>query len=709
MKSRSYSRVVGTLFLGTLFLAATTIFAQKLTADRSTDEVTTKLVCEMVQQFHISEKKINDEISKKLLDRYIETLDSRKLFFLQSDINKLREYEVKLDDLVQEGNLDFAFDTFELKRRRVRERVALAHRLIDQEHDFTVDEEMIVDPDTIPWARNEQEINERWRKRIKYEFVSLRLEDNSDEEIRDRLHKRYNGLQRSTDQTEKHEILEMYLGAMTHAFDPHSSYMSPQTVEDFEIQMRLSLEGIGAALSEQDGYTIVESIVPDGAAAKDGRLKKGDKIIGVDSGDGEMINIVEMKLSKVVRLIRGPKGTVVRLKVKTADEKNDDGEIVKKGSEHIYELTRQVIQLQEAAVKGDIIKTGDRLKGTDRRIGVIRIPSFYRDFDGASQGTANFKSAARDVRKVLQDFENQGGVDAIIIDLRYNGGGALTEAIDVTGLFIDEGPVVQVKEQNGNIKPYHDLESGVAYTGPLVVLCNRLSASASEIFAGAIKDYGRGIVIGDETTHGKGTVQNVMPVPGRQLFSFRSRPQNRGVLKLTISQFYRVNGDSTQNRGVPSDVTLPSLLDHMEFGEKFLDNALKFDQIEPAQHDPVAMSSDNLIERLKALSTKRVKADEKFQETFDNIENYLDKKSRKTVSLMEDKLRKERQEEKELEEQRKKAAEAEGMAVREDGEDSEDVPESEKPVFPDDHYNDEVLHICLDYLNLLGDRKTADK
>jgi carboxyl-terminal processing protease len=710
MKHRSPSRAVSFLIIGVLFLAATSIFAQKLTETRSSGDTTVRLVCEMVQRFHISEKKIDDTVSKKLLDRFIKSrqidfhIDPFKLYFLQSDINKLRESETKLDDLVKEGNIDFAYETFELCKKLLRKRIEYAHQLIDQEHDFLVDEEMVIDPDMIPWAQSEADIKERWRKRIKYDIVSLKVDDILMPEIRDRLHRRYRGVQRSMEQTEDHDILEAYLSSLTHAFDPHSSYMSPETVEDFEIQMRLRLQGIGAALREKDGYTVVASIVPDGVADKDGRLKKDDKIIGVDKGDGTMIDIIEMKLSKVVRLIRGTKNTEVRLKVKKADETLADGK-VKNGETVVYELIRQVIELKQQAVKGEIIQSADRLNGTKSRIGVIHLPSFYRDFEGARLGNDNFRSASRDVKKVLDDFRNQGGVDVVVVDLRWNGGGALTEAIDVSGLFIDEGPVVQVKEQNGDVKPYNDLHAGAAYSGPLVVICNRLSASASEIFAGVIKDYGRGIVIGDQTTHGKGTVQNVMPVRSRQLFRF-TNPGSSGMLKLTISQFYRVNGDSTQNRGVRSHIVLPSLLDNMDFGESFLENALKFDHIEPVKFASTEMFTQDMVAQLREASKKRVTQNEKFQETNADIKRYLVRKNKKTVSLVEEKLRKERLEEKELEKQREDAAESKES---ETSKKEKDENPKDKKIFPDSHYNNEIIYVCLDYLSLLKDMKTAGK
>jgi carboxyl-terminal processing protease len=431
----------------------------------------------------------------------------------------------------------------------------------------------------------------------------------------------------------------------------------------------------------EDGYTVVASIVPGGAAAQDGRLKVNDKIIGVGQEEGEITDVVEMKLNRVVRLIRGPKGTQVRLQVKGAE----GGEI------KVYELERQTIELKSQEVSGEIMNIKDRISnGPDIRAGVIHIPSFYRDFEGARLGQNGFKSTARDVEAVLENFRQQGGTDVVIVDLRMNGGGALSEAIEVTGLFIDKGPVVQVKELDGEIKSHDDTDSGVAYSGPLVVLCNRLSASASEIFAGAIKDYGRGIVIGDTTTHGKGTVQNVMPV-ARQLFRFLGQ-EDRGALKLTINQFYRVNGDSTQSRGVPSDIVLPSLIDHWDLGESFLDNALEFDQIKPARHDAYGLVSADLISGLRKESQQRIAQDPKFAEIQKEIEKYLARKERKAISLNEETLRKEREEAKLTEEVEEKLLEQ---------------SQEQGPIFPDTPYNDEVLRISGDYAGLVKQLKTA--
>ena len=694
-----------------VFLVATTLLAEHLSNPQQTQVA--KLVCEMIESTHISQKPIDDTVSAKLVDEFIKTLDPNKLYFLQADIDRFNKYRTELDDLLKAGNVEFAPMVFDVYLARLNERMEAVHKLIDAPQDFTVKEFLEIDAKDLPWSKTAQELNERWRKRVKYEFLLMKFEKPSDlaakekkkdgnpeknvtadvapgeekpvtseEDARKRLHKRYKNMRDALSKTEPDEVVEMYLTALCMTFDPHSSYMSPRSLKDFQIQMSLKLEGIGAALRSEDGYTIVASIVPGGAAATDNRLKVNDKIIAVGNGTAEFVDIVEMKLTKVVEMIRGKAGTKVRLKVLSAAT-ND----VK-----IYEMIRQQVELKSSEVKGEILDTSTRLKGTKSRIGVIHIPSFYRDFEGDDKGDPEFKSTARDVKKVLQDFQSQGGVDAVVIDLRYNGGGALKEAIEVSGLFIGEGPVVQVKDQKGKPKIYRDDESK-PYAGPLVVITNRLAASASEIFAGVIKDTNRGLIVGDRTTHGKGTVQSVMPVGARFLQLIKQ--QDLGALKLTINQFYRVNGDSTQNLGVPSDVSLPSLLDNMDLGESFLDNAMPFDHIHDTPHHKFAkfMTAD-MVSAIRENSRKRLAASSDFQKVDKDIEKYLARKQRKTVSLNEDDLRKERVEE---EQKTRDKADTSGDET------------NEEPVFPDSFYNNEVLSITLDYLGQLREAKISKK
>ena len=683
IKAPTYTAVFLTLSMGAI--AALGFIAHAYSRPPETAVETTKLVAEMITRFHISQKTIDDKVSEQLLDRFIEQIDPQKLYFTQAEIDEFNKSKTDLDDQVLNGDVKFAFDVYDRYEKIMEDRIKLAHKLIDAEHDFTVEESIVTDADQLAWAKSEKELDDRWRKRIKYDLLILKLDGTEIAEARERLHKRYNNLQSMLKQFDDAEKLETYLSSLTHCFDPHSSYMSPVSNEDFQIQMQLRLQGIGAALRSEDGYTVVAEIVKGGAAEKDKRLQMGDKIIGVAQGDAEFVDIVEMKLSRVVRLIRGEAGTKVRLQVKPKATPTE----VK-----VYELTRQVIELTSSEVKGEIIETGKWLGGENVqnfRVGLINIPSFYRDFEGARQGVENFKSTSRDVAKVLDDFKKQGGVDAVVVDLRMNGGGALSEAIEVTGLFIDEGPVVMVKELNGSTRSHDDLDSGVKYGGPLVVLTNRLSASASEIFAGAIKDYRRGLVIGDTTTHGKGTVQNVMPVTKR-LFRLLQPNDDRGALKLTINQFYRVNGRSTQNDGVHSDVVLPSLLDHMDLGESFMDNALKASKIDPIEHENYNLVKPEWIKDLKQSSQKRIAANEDFQKVQKRIAMFLERKNRKSVSLNEETLKKEQEEDKKF------ADEEEEEATKNGG---------DPPLFADNAYNKEVIHITADYLNLVKELATA--
>ena len=695
MRFPARSRAGSTLIAVTLALAASTIFAHEAAEPRPAESKTAILVCKLIEENHISHVRINDEISAKLFKRYIELLDPRKLYFSQADIDALGQDKAKLGDLLKHGNVDFAYNTFDLFLRRVTERKALADKLVEAKQDFTVDEGMVVDAEKLSWAKSEEEMQERWRKQIKYDLLSLKLEDTADAEARQRVKKRYHLNLENWTQMDEGEKLELYLTALTHCLDPHSSYMSPQTRDEFRISMELRLEGIGAALQQEDGYTVIKKIVPGGAAEKDGRMKVGDKIIGVDSkGDGEIVPVVEMKLSKVVHLIRGPHGTKVRLQIKTAEHIDPkDPSKNRKSQVAVYTLTRRTIELTSQEVKGQIIQAGDRVKGTNARVGILNIPSFYRDFNGASSGEDDFKSTARDVQKVLDKFKRQGGIDLLVVDLRNNGGGALSEAIEVSGLFIESGPIVQVKTPGGEKDIHPDTNPTVAYAGPMVVLTNRLSASASEIFAGVIKDYRRGIIVGDNSTHGKGTVQNVMPV-GQSGLAGLFNPEDRGALKLTISQFYRVNGDSTQNLGVPSDVVLPSLLDHMDLGESSLENALKFDHIDPADYQPWNRVNPEMVSLLQKRSQSRVATEAEFQKLNKEIATFDERKSRKQISLNLEARKKERIQDK-LEEKKAEEITSEEQA---DG-----------PIFAVGYYNNEVLRIGTDYLQLVHSLATARK
>jgi carboxyl-terminal processing protease len=646
-----------------------------LTAD---DGKTAAMVAAMVSSRHINHPQIDDALSEKLFNRYIEVWDPQKLYFLQSDVDEFAASKLRLDDQILKGDVQFAGVVFERFRERMTARASTIESIVDLEHDFSVDEQIPRDADDLPWATTQAELDERWRKRIKFDLLMLKLEDKDLADARKRIKTRYRTNQVFMDQTEAYEVLELYLSSMTHCLDPHSSYMSPQTLNDFETTMKLRLEGIGARLKYEDGYTVVEEVIQGGAAAADKRLIKGDRIIGVSADAvSEFVDVVEMKLTRVVEMIRGKKGTKVRLQV-----------LKESGGIEEYELTRTEVKITEDEVKGKVINSADWIPGQTTRLGILRIPSFYRDFQGANEG-GDFKSTSRDVKVVLEEFRKEN-VDVLIVDLRWNGGGALQEAIEVSGLFIPKGSVVQVKEPGDSVQTYEDEDPDVYWRRPMVVVCNRFSASASEIFAGAIKDYRRGIVVGDRTTHGKGTVQNVVPVAGRMsLFA-----PDKGALKLTISKFYRVNGDSTQTRGVTSDVVLPSLLNHRDVGEESMDNALEFDRITRAPYNQYPNVTDAIVQSLQSKSEERVKADEDFRQINRIIERYIERKNEKLISLNESVLR---AEEEELKQEKKEEEEAIKQTT---GSANEDI-------FPKDFYNKELVNISIDYVQLLGNQQAS--
>jgi carboxyl-terminal processing protease len=666
-------------------------------------------VSSLIDKRHMAKLGVDDEISQRALEMYFKTLDPMKLYFYQSDIDQFAPESTKIDDYIKAGDVTLAKRIFDLFLTRVAERTAVAQNLVDAPHDFTVDESMERDPEKMAWFKTKEEADERWRKRVKYDLLlqTTDKETPADQTL-DRLHKRYRAIDKRWDQTSNDELLEMFLTAVTMSFDPHSSYMSPENLENFAIQMRLELDGIGASLESKYGETVVRHIVPGGAADKDGRLKVDDVITGVAQGpDGEMIDITDMKLNDVVMKIRGKPGSVVRLEVKKAG-----------GAELAnYDITRARIELKDSEArsavvergpKGEVVKAaeGSSLKvaddpnaatgnvieqksadGTVFRIGVINLPSFYMDMEGRRSGREDYKSAVRDVRRLLEDLKQQK-VDMIVMDLRFNGGGSLPESVEMTGLFIDQGPVVQVKGPDGRVIPHDDDKPGAVWEGPLMVVINKFSASASEIFAGAIQDYGRGIVVGDKATHGKGTVQELEEL-GRYVNQFA--PPNYGALKMTIQQFYRPGGDSTQNRGVVSDVELPSQTTHWPVGESDLDYALKFDSVLPRPHENYPNASPKTLDELRSRSTARVEKSADFDKVKKQIARYLERKD-EPLTLNKEKFIAERDElntEKEQEEM------------------FDDLAAGDKPVFPQNFYNDELIAIALDYLELLGDGRLA--
>ena len=542
------------------------------------------------------------------------------IYFLQSDIDSFAEKKTSLDDLVRRGDVNFAYEVYDRFLERVDERIPIVEALLKQKLNFNQKESIVIDRDTAVWAKTQAEVHDKWRRRIKYDLLVQKMEKVGPQEARKKLLRRYTSFAKRMHQMNADELLETYLSSLTSSLDPHTSFMSPGTLENFEITMRLQLDGIGASLKGEDGYTTVAEIVPGGAADKDGRLKKKDRIVGVGQGaEGEMVDVVDMNLNNVVKLIRGKRGTIVRLKVIPV------GQTVPT----VYDIVRAKIELNDSAARGEIIEEGMKPDGSPYRIGVINLPSFYMDMAAARQGQADYKSSTRDCRKLLEGFREQG-VDCVALDLRSNGGGSLPESISLTGLFIDTGPVVQIKDADKRVQQYDDLDPGVVWDGPLVVLVNKFSASASEIVAGAIQDYRRGLVIGDAATHGKGTVQSLLDL-GRQLFQRLPNAPSLGALKITMQQFYRPGGRSTQMEGVKSDVELPSITNHLPVGEADLDHAIPFDRIDSAEFTSTDKVTDSMVKILRERSAERVAADEEFLELATDIARYEERKNEKTI------------------------------------------------------------------------------
>lgn len=517
-----------------------------------------------LEQRHYAKHRYDDDMSSAHLDSYIESLDRGKMFFTATDLAEFEKYRTTMDDQLHEGNLVAGFEIFNRFQQRLEERMENVVETLPQQvqaMDFTVDESFPVDADEWDWARTPAELDDRWRKRIKNEVLSLKLAKKPAEEIAPTLVKRYNSQLKRVRQYNSQDVFQIYANALTELYDPHTNYLSPRRSENFNINMSLSLEGIGAVLQQEDEYTKVSSLVAKGPADKQGELKPADRIIGVGQGeDGAIEDVIGWRLDEVVELIRGPKDSTVRLEVIPAKSKAAD-------ERKIVTIVRNKVKLEEQSAQKKILEIpeGDRTI----KVGVIDIPAFYIDFDAMRRGEEDYKSTTRDVKVLLQELQDEG-VEGIVIDLRNNGGGSLQEANELTGLFIEYGPTVQIRHSSRRVWRDGKRLKTTYYEGPLVVLINRLSASASEIFAGALQDYQRGLIVGDRS-FGKGTVQTLIPL-------------TEGQLKITESKFYRISGDSTQHRGVVPDVEFPSIYDAEEIGESSLDHALNWDQINPVRH-----------------------------------------------------------------------------------------------------------------------------
>ena len=640
------------------------------------DRAITLAVRNFLEREHYLSRPIDDEVARRWFKGFLESLDPMKVYFLQSDVDAFLQKRDSLDDLVKRGDVSFAYEVLSRFLQRVDSRLPLIEKLLQTPQDFTKDESIVIDRDATTWARNEAEAEDLWRRRIKYDLLVQKMEKTPEAEAKEKLLRRYRSFAKRMHQMTADELLETYLSSLTSSLDPHTSFMSPGTLENFEIQMRLQLDGIGASLKGEDGHTTVAEVVPGGAADRDGRLKAKDRIVGVGQGaEGELEDVVDLNLNEVVKKVRGKRGTVVRLKVIPV------GETAPK----IYDIVRDKIELKDAEARGEVIEHGTKADGKPYRIGVINLPSFYLDMAGAQQGQAEFKSSTRDCRRLLDDFRRQG-VDCVVLDLRSNGGGSLPEAIKLTGLFIDRGPVVQIKDAAHQVRPYDDPEAGVVWDGPLVVLTSKYSASASEILAGAIQDYRRGLIVGDKATHGKGTVQTLLDV-GQTLFNYGNSPK-LGAIKVTIQQFYRPSGGSTQLEGVKSDVELPSITTHLPIGEGDLDHAVAFDKVPAASFTATGRVTEGLVSRLREESARRVAGQKDFAKVAEDIARYERRKGEKTISLVESEFATQWNEGKAAEdEEEKRLEEMEGQ---------------KKEVVRRDFYFDEAMNVTIDYLRALA-------
>ena len=693
------------LLLSTVFVASgfVTLLASNVSADapgKYQPEIT-NLVSTYLSYYHYQRYTIDNKISRRVLNEYLSTLDYNRIFFYASDIEEFKRFETKLDDDLRADpvNLEKPFLIFNRYKQRVRERVAASLTMLDGQFDYTKDEFYEYDRSEVPWVKTRAEMDDLWRRRIKEEMVRFKLRDKADDESVDLLRKRYKRLEKTIIDYESIDILENFLTSLAESFDPHSAYLKPTSKENFDIQMGHSLEGIGATLRTEGEYTVVIDVVKGGPADHSKQVHPNDKIIAVAQGDEPAEDVVDLRLDKVVKLIRGAKGTKVRLTIipaKAADH-SETKEVV---------LIRDRVQITSRDAKSVIEEV--EIPGQRKlRVGVIEVPSFYMDSAARHRGDANYKSTTRDVKKLIRELEAEK-VDGLVVDLRQNGGGSLDEAIRLTGLFIDHGPVVQIKDYRGKVEIESDPDPAMVYDGPLVVLTSIFSASASEIFSSAIQDYERGVVVGSDSTHGKGTVQNVISLQptlssrlGREF-----QEDIGGALKLTTHKFYRISGGSTQFKGVVPDLVLPSPYDGLDVTEDTLDHALPWDEIQPADHKTYGRVR-HVLSHLKDQSQQRIKKDPEFSWVLEDVA-YRDRiRKENRISLN---LETRSKEKKELEakdsvrdESRKKRVTIAKATLAERLKDrppvDEDEKDEEEEVLVPDFVLDEALLITADYIS----------
>ncbi len=642
----------------------------RLTGPNDSTRAMVRSVAKNLPANHYTHRLLDEDVAESWCERFLDRLDPSKLYFLQSDVDAFRGRSKDLARQAQQGDAKFAYDVCRVYLDRLAQATKAAEELVAAEHDFTLDETLPIDSEVTTYPADEKEARERMRKRVKYGLLALRVSGVEDEAARKRLLSRYRSLLQRTQLTTDDDLMDAYLSSLTACYDPHSIYFSPKAMEDFEANVREQLEGIGAALQLVDGDLMVTSIVEDGPADKDGRLKKGMRIVAVGQGtDGKLQPVAGLSLREAVRLIRGKAGTIVRLQVLPENESDS----------RTLSIERARVQVGEA--RSTIVEHGRKPDGTPYKFGVINLPSLYSNtYDLPNKQGKQTKNATGDVRKILQDFRGSGGenqVDAVILDLRNNGGGALNEAITLPGLFLGKVPIVQTKDRNGKVQHYDSSEEKAVWTEPLIVLTSRNTGSGAELIAAALQDYGRALVIGDSTTSGNGTIQSLLDLG--KLEKSNGTPPQLGSMKVTSQQFYRVNGESTQQRGVKADVVLPSLLDHRKTGEKYLDHALPFDQVDRLSHANFGSLTAAQRKKLQEASDQRQKDSKEFAAVEENIKALEARQARKNYSLNEEKAR----------EEQRTIAPAEQDRPRTSG------------IFEETFYNDEVLAVAADYLQML--------
>lgn len=586
-------------------------------------ERATKLIHYFIDKFHYRDVSLDDNLSHLIFDRYLENLDGNRSYLLASDVQEFSRYRNEMDDAIRDPDLSVAFEIFKRVRERVTQRVDYAISLLDRGFDFTIDEDILLDRSESPWAEDRDALDEIWRKRVKNDWLTLSLSGKSDEGIVETLSDRYRRIETRIDQLDREDVFQTFINAYAGAIEPHTSYLARRASDNFNINMSLSLEGIGAALQLENEHTVVRRVIPGAPADISNQLFVGDRITGVAQGDGEMVDIVGWRLADVVDLIRGPKGSVVRLEILPADEPLG-------GSRREIRLVRDKVKLEGRAASSRIydVSSSDRT----RRIAVIRVPTFYSNLEARARGEDDFRSTTRDVRRILNKLRSEY-IDGVVVDLLGNSGGSLPEAIELTGLFISKGPIVQVRDSLGRVSVSRDPDPDIVYSGPLAVLVDRYSASASEIFAGAIQDYERGVLIG-EPTYGKGTVQRVENL---------GNSPNLGKLKYTIAKFFRVNGESTQLRGVTPDIVYPTAMNSDDWGERSFDNALSWESVKPASYKVTDVKTLH-IPALRQLHRERVRDDFGFEYLRSEAQAASRIQEQKTFSLKRSEREKTREE-----------------------------------------------------------------